>query len=203
MAAFFKQLNSLRQRILPWMILLAMVALSGVCWQGMRLMQALHYRASVAPHVLIAADAVSTQDTAQALFANAVYQDEHGKPEQALALYAQLARTVGVDDPLRKQAYFNSGNVYMRMATRLLEQQGLPAWDEAGPLVALAKESYQHALRQDPAWSEVKYNYQLALRLAPTTYGMHGPTQYEDEQIKQEEKPSGWPAMPGNPRGMP
>jgi len=84
-----------------------------------------------------------------------------------------------------------------------LETQGLPAWDEAGPLIALAKESYQKALRLQPGWSEAKYNYQLALRLAPSTYAMHGPQQYEDDDVKQNDDPTGWPAMPGNPRGMP
>lgn len=202
MAAFFKQLNHWRQRMLFWMLLLGLVAMVGLLWQGLHVYQAMVYRASLSPHVLIAPGWAWRDQTPQALFANAVYHDGHGQPEKALALYARVAAQYA-NLPLRKQASFNSGNVYMRMATRLLEQQGLPAWDEAGPLVALAKESYQKALREQPGWSEVKYNYQLALRLAPTTYGMSGPQQYEDELLNAEEDPSGWPAMPGNPRGMP
>lgn len=188
--------------MLFWMLLLGLVAMVGLLWQGLHVYQAMVYRASLSPHVLIAPGWAWRDQTPQALFANAVYHDGHGQPEKALALYARVAAQYA-NLPLRKQASFNSGNVYMRMATRLLEQQGLPAWDEAGPLVALAKESYQKALREQPGWSEVKYNYQLALRLAPTTYGMSGPQQYEDELLNAEEDPSGWPAMPGNPRGMP
>jgi mxaK protein len=171
--------------------------------QGIAIYQATVYRGSLEPHVLIEQTLLGANQTPQALFANAVLYDNQLKPELALAQYAALISLVADDNPLRKQAYFNSGNVYLRTAIRLLEQRGLPAWDEAGPLVALAKESYQKALRIEPDWSEVKYNYHLALRLAPTTHGMSGPQQYEDEQIKAEEQPSGWPAMPGNPRGMP
>lgn len=186
-----------------WASLVVLVTVVMLIKQLIEIYQASVYRSSLVPHVLIEQTLLGANQTPQALFANAVFYDNQLKPEQALAQYAALVSKVSADDPLRKQAYFNSGNIYMRTATRLLEQRGLPAWDEAGPLVALAKESYQKALRIEPDWSEVKYNYHLALRLAPTTHGMSGPQQYEDEQIKAEEEPSGWPAMPGNPRGMP
>jgi len=186
-----------------WASLVVLVAVVMLVKQLIEVYQASVYRSSLVPHVLIEQTLLGANQTPQALFANAVFYDNQLKPEQALAQYAALVSKVSADAPLRKQAYFNSGNIYMRTATRLLEQRGLPAWDEAGPLVALAKESYQKALRLEPDWSEVKYNYHLALRLAPTTHGMSGPQQYEDEQIKAEEEPSGWPAMPGNPRGMP
>lgn len=195
-------LNILR-RGLPWAGLLLLIAVILLVRQLVEIYQAQVYRNSLQPHVLIQQSLFAPNQTPQALFANAVFYDQQRKTEQALAQYAALTSKVGDDDPLRKQAYFNSGNIYMRTAVRLLEERGLPAWDEAGPLVALAKESYQKALRIDPAWSEAKYNYHLALRLAPTTHGMSGPQQYEDEQLKAEDEPSGWPAMPGNPRGMP
>lgn len=186
-----------------WASLVVLVTVVMLIKQLIEVYQASVYRNRLVSHVLIEQTLLGANQTPQALFANAVFYDNQLKPEQALAQYAALVSKVSADDPLRKQAYFNSGNIYMRTATRLLEQRGLPAWDEAGPLVALAKESYQKALRIEPDWSEVKYNYHLALRLAPTTHGMSGPQQYEDEQIKAEEEPSGWPAMPGNPRGMP
>lgn len=191
------------RRGLPWAGLLLLIAVVMLFRQLIGIYQAQVYRDSLQPHVLIEQSLFDTNQTAQALFANAMFYDQQRKTEQALSQYAALTSKVRDDDPLRKQAYFNSGNIYMRTAVRLLEERGLPAWDEAGPLVALAKESYQKALRIDPAWSEAKYNYHLALRLAPTTHGMSGPQQYEDEQLKAEDEPSGWPAMPGNPRGMP
>ncbi|TXI37087.1 MAG: hypothetical protein E6Q51_04090 [Methylophilus methylotrophus] len=194
---------SVMRRGVLWAAVLMLVCLVMLARQLVEIYQAHVYRQSLAPHVLIQNTLLGANQTPQALFANAVFYDNQLKPEQALAQFAALISKVSEADPLRKQAYFNSGNIYMRTATRLLEQRGLPAWDEAGPLVALAKESYQKALRIDPDWSEAKYNYHLALRLSPTTHGMSGPQQYEDEQIKAEQEPSGWPAMPGNPRGMP
>ncbi|AKR43851.1 hypothetical protein [Methylophilus sp. TWE2] len=194
---------SVMRRGVLWAGVLMLVSLVMLARQLVEIYQAQVYRHSLVPHVLIQNTLLGANQTPQALFANAVFYDNQLKPEQALAQFAALISKVSEADPLRKQAYFNSGNIYMRTATRLLEQRGLPAWDEAGPLVALAKESYQKALRIDPDWSEAKYNYHLALRLSPTTHGMSGPQQYEDEQIKAEQEPSGWPAMPGNPRGMP
>lgn len=203
MASLNIPLTTLSRRGWPWAGLLAMVAMAMLVQQGIGIYQSAIYRQSLVPHILIERTLLGANQTPQALFANAVFYDHQRKPDLALAQYAALISQVAEHHPLRKQAYFNSGNVYLRTAIRLLEQRGLPAWDEAGPLVALAKESYQKALRIDPSWSEAKYNYHLALRLAPTTHGMSGPQQYEDEQIKAEEQPSGWPAMPGNPRGMP
>lgn len=203
MAGMNEKFASVMRRGVLWATVLMLVSLVMSARQLVEIYQAHVYRQSLAPHVLIQNTLLGANQTPQALFANAVFYDNQLKPEQALAQFAALISKVSEADPLRKQAYFNSGNIYMRTATRLLEQRGLPAWDEAGPLVALAKESYQKALRIDPDWSEAKYNYHLALRLSPTTHGMSGPQQYEDEQIKAEQEPSGWPAMPGNPRGMP
>jgi len=203
MASLKIPLTTIMRRGCPWAVLLALLAVAMLLKQGVSLYQSVVYRHSLAPHVLVERTLLGANQTPQALFANAVFYDQQHKSDLALTQYAALISQLPDDNPLRKQAYFNSGNVYLRTAIRLLEQRGLPAWDEAGPLVALAKESYQKALRIDPYWSEAKYNYHLALRLAPTTHGMSGPQQYEDEQIKAEEQPSGWPAMPGNPRGMP
>lgn len=203
MAGMNEKFASVMRRGVLWATVLMLVSLVMSARQLVEIYQAHVYRQSLAPHVLIQNTLLGANQTPQTLFANAVFYDNQLKPEQALAQFAALISKVSEADPLRKQAYFNSGNIYMRTATRLLEQRGLPAWDEAGPLVALAKESYQKALRIDPDWSEAKYNYHLALRLSPTTHGMSGPQQYEDEQIKAEQEPSGWPAMPGNPRGMP
>jgi len=202
-AGMNEKFASVMRRGVLWATVLMLVSLVMLARQLVEIYQAHVYRQSLAPHVLIQNTLLGANQTPQALFANAVFYDNQLKPEQSLAQFAALISKVSEADPLRKQAYFNSGNIYMRTATRLLEQRGLPAWDEAGPLVALAKESYQKALRIDPDWSEAKYNYHLALRLSPTTHGMSGPQQYEDEQIKAEQEPSGWPAMPGNPRGMP
>lgn len=184
-----------RMKLFPWMTALLLVSIVALGWACSQFYRAHEYRQQLAHK------AISTRQTAHALFANAYHYSGRGQADKALVTYAAV---MALDnDDLRKAASFNSGNLYLAHATNLLETQGLSAWDTAGPLIALAKESYQKALRIQPDWSEAKYNYHLALRLAPSTYAMHGPQQYEDDEIKQNEDPAGWPAIPGNPRGMP
>lgn len=195
--------SQLLRRFIPWMLMIALLSMVLVAWSGIQLYRAHVYHQHLRNKTLNLNTLFSSSETPHALFANAIRYGNRGDTEKALGQYAKVIAVSSAGDPLRKSAYFNSGNLYLRTATNKLEKEGLPAWDVAGPLVALAKESYQKALRIDPQWSEAKYNYQLALRLAPTTHGMNGPQQYEDENLKQDEKPSGWPAMPGNPRGMP
>ncbi len=170
---------------------------------GVKLYQIHSYHWHVDQQKINKTNVFGSRQMPEVLFANAVRYAEQGLNEKALTAYANVVAQANNNPTLRGAAFYNAGNLYLKQATDKLEQEGLPGWDVAGPLVALAKESYQKALRVNPSWSEAKYNYQLALRLAPTTHGMRGPQQYEDENIKQEEKPSGWPAMPGNPRGMP
>lgn len=191
------------KRCMPWCILLALLSILILVWSSIQLYQAHVYHQNLANKTLNQTTLFASNQTPQALFANAVRYGYQGANEKALNHYAKVVASTSKKHPLHASALFNTGNLYLKLATDKLEKEGLPAWDVAGPLVALAKESYQKALRINPQWSEAKYNYQLALRLAPTAHGMRGPQQYEDENIKQEEKPSGWPAMPGNPRGMP
>ena len=187
------------------MLMIAVAAVVAIIWSGIKLYQAHDYNRNLINHTLNINTVLDSNETTEALFANAVRYETRGELEKSLATYAKLIvkSDVVADAKLRKAAYFNAGNLYLNDAIDKLEKEGLPAWDVAGPLVSFAKESYQKALRIEPGWSEAKYNYQLALRLAPTSHGMRGPQVYEDDNIKQEENPSGWPAMPGNPRGMP
>ncbi len=184
-----------RMRMYPWMVLVLISALAGLGWSLSQFQQARQYQQQLTKDVLGKGRSPYVQ------FANARYYYRHGVIDKALEAYVSVA---AMDEPeLRNAAHFNTGNLYLAEAIKLLETRGISAWDEAGPLVALAKESYQKALRLQPDWSEAKYNYQLALRLAPSTYAMQGPQRYEDENLKQDQDPTGWPAMPGNPRGMP
>jgi len=184
-----------RVKLFPWVVAILVVSVAVLVWACNRF-----YLAHEHHRQLVEKTIVKGQN-AYALFGNAYHLGARGRGDEALAAYAAVMAQD--NDDLRKMASFNSGNLYLARATELLETQGLSAWDTAGPLVAMAKESYQKALRIQPDWSEAKYNYHLALRLAPSTYAMRGPQQYEDEDIKQKEDSAGWPAMPGNPRGMP
>lgn len=139
--------------------------------------------------------------SADAIFANAVYWRNKGEAQKALALYAEAAS--GRQQGIRKAAYFNSGNMYLSQVNQLLEEKGLDAFDQVGPMLAMAKESYREALRLDPAWHEAKYNYELVLRLSPMFELKKSRKNENEDELDNEEAIDGWPSIPGFPRGMP
>ncbi len=187
--------HRLNFRLLPWMVILLATSLAALIWSGVKLYQAHNY------HQHLSNQSFQTSQAADAVFANATLWAQRGQEQKALTLYAQVA-TIG-DRNLRKAAHYNSANIYLTQATKLLEQEALSSWDRVAPLLALAKESYREALRLDPAWPEAKYNYELALRLAPAIESKTSTRRDEEENEKAEERPSGWPSIPGFPRGMP
>lgn len=126
-------------------------------------------------------------------------QAQHG--QQALALYARVS--AGQDQHLARTAHYNSANLYLRQAMQLLDERGLAAWDSVKPMLAMAKQGYQRALRIDPAFYDAKYNLELALRLAPDIHSATSKQQADDEEQDMGERPTGWPSIPGFPRGMP
>lgn len=188
--------NSLvRRQLYKLSLLVMLVSIGAIVWSADKLYQAHQYNQHLASKKII------NQVTPQALLLNASIYTAHGLDDKALATYAQLAARG--DAKLAAVAYFNSGNSYLKQATDVLERETLMGWDTAGPLLALAKNSYRHALNLDSSWSEAKYNFELALRLSPANHGRKGPQEYEREEDKVEDRPSGWPAIPGSPRGMP
>lgn len=182
-----------RLKVFQLMVLLFCFSLVASVWLIVSLYQAGVYNANVEARSLHGSRA------ADALFANAFYQARHGDMQQSLALYAEaLSRG---SHTVRKSSYFNSGNLYLARANHLLEEQGLDAFDQITPLLALARESYREAMRLDPAWYEAKYNYELALRLSPLFELKHSKSAQDEPE--QAETVDGWSSIPGFPRGMP
>jgi len=185
----------IRQHLFKASLMVTLVSVTAIVWSSIGLYQALDYNKHLANK------SISRQTNHYALLLNASLYNDHGQDNKSLSTYAQLAAKG--DANFAKIAYFNSGNNYLRQATEMLEKETLMGWDTAGPLLALAKTSYQHALNIDPNWSEAKYNFELALRLSPANHGRKGPQSYERDVDRPEERPSGWPSIPGTPRGMP
>lgn len=188
-----------RLRLFPWMLLLLVLAAASLLWSGVNL-----YRTSVYNHKLEAGQAQGGK-SARELFADAWMLVEHSLTDKALDLYVEAAAKG--DDNVRKAAYFNSGNLYLKQSVDILESEGYVSWDKVGPLMSLCKENYSKALLIDPDWVEAKYNLELALRLSPSFAGVKAPNRYnedDDDEIEEDEKrPDGWPSIPGFPRGMP
>ena len=182
-----------RLKVFPWMVLLGSLSLAVSVWLMVGLYQAASYNAR------LETQALHHSRAADALFANGYYLARQGDMQQSLGLYAEaLSRG---SNRVRKSSYFNSGNLYLSKANQLLEDRGLDAFDQVGPLLALAKESYREAMRLDPAWHEAKYNYELALRLSPLFALKH--SNKEPDESDDAETVDGWASIPGFPRGMP
>ncbi|MDO9150873.1 MAG: hypothetical protein Q7U33_05785 [Methylotenera sp.] len=140
--------------------------------------------------------------THEAVFADAYLWKQKANDQKSLALYASI--TNSKDTNIGQSAHYNTANIYLSQATKLLDDHGLEAWDKAMPLLSLAKESYRDALRLKPDWIDAKYNYELALRLSPIIESQGRKASKEDEEEKDMGvPPDGWPSIPGFPRGMP
>jgi mxaK protein len=189
-------LNNHLLQAFPWVLLISFLSLLGMLWSGTALYKAKQYHHHLHNHTL------QNNVADDAIFADAVYWVKQGNNEKALKLYAQAISSPDLN--IRKTANYNMANIYLREANKLLETTGLESWDKVTPLLSMAKEGYREALRLDPDWVNAKYNYELALRIAPTIESKHSRQTPEDEELKdQESAPEGWPAIPGFPRGMP
>jgi|SRR5450830_480311 len=185
----------IRKHLFKASLILTLLSVTAIVWSSIALYQAVDYNRHLSNQ------SMSQQTNPYALLLNAWLYNAHGQDNKALSSYAQLAARG--NPKFAKIAYFNSGNNYLIQATDMLEKETLMGWDTAGPLLALAKTSYQRALNIDPDWPEAKYNFELALRLSPANHGRKTPQTYERDVDKPEERPSGWPSIPGTPRGMP
>ncbi len=184
-----------RLKLFQLMLLVLCLSFALSIWLIVSLYQASTYNGKLSAQTLHAGH------SADELFANAVYWKSKGDMQKALALYAEAAS--GNQQVIRKSAYFNSGNLYLSQANQLLEEKGLDALDQVGPMLAMAKESYREALRSDPEWHEAKYNYELALRLAPMFETKKSNRSEDEDEPDEDEAIDGWPSIPGFPRGMP
>jgi mxaK protein len=88
----------------------------------------------------------------------------HGKVQEALNAYREL--DAAADEVIRRNAKFNSGNLYLELALAARTE----AHGDAGAtltLMELAKQSYRDVLREDSGDWDARYNLELALRLDP------------------------------------
>ena len=224
MARRVNRLSLRLMRLFPWALfprlllpLLLVVAWSGTMVSGYRLYQDWRYNhraEAVSLQQLAASTSLvtalqpgskpSSQPGSQEqrlLLLDAWRLTQAGHMQQALALYARVG--AGQDREMVKAAHYNSANLYLRQAMELLDRQGLAAWDTVSPLLALSRQGYQRALRIDPGHYDAKYNLELVLRLAPDIHSSTPKQKDEDEEQDMGERPTGWPSIPGFPRGMP
>ncbi len=117
-----------------------------------------------------------------------------GRHEEALELYSVLLETA--PSSLMPWVHHGLGDLYLRRAREEVERT---AFDEAMPLVALAKQSYRRALRLEPELWAARYNLEAALRLLPEIERL----EMKRKEGKEAAKEALWSRVPGFPRGLP
>ncbi len=91
---------------------------------------------------------------------------------------------------------YNMANARVRAALKEIEQG---KFDQAIPLVSLAKAEYRTALRLDPGDWNAKYNLDVAMRLVRDLPRQEG--EADEEGLKEPAKL--WTDLPGVPKGLP
>ncbi len=114
--------------------------------------------------------------------------------EDALAVFGALLESA--PPSVLPWVYYDLGNLYLRRAR---DQVARSEFDEAMPLVALAKQSYRRALSLESGLWAARYNLEAALRLLPEIERL-GADREEDEEAPGEAL---WTRVPGFPRGLP
>ena len=151
----------------PWLRRIALLALAisllTLAISGWMLLQAQVYN-----------QALSSEDWQQAAAhpsaygaLAAAYQQATQQPQQDFqtAVKALADVATATDDPQLKQlARYNLATLYLQRGLQLL---GDEQYDQAFPLVELAKEIYREHLRTDPSHWDSKYNLEQALRAVP------------------------------------
>lgn len=100
------------------------------------------------------------------------------------------------DHKLRARLIYNHANARIRDAIALVERGDN---DKAIPLTRLAKDEYRLALRLDPEAWDIKYNYDVAMRIVRDFPGYES----EGEEPPPDAPTKLWTDLPGVPKGLP
>ncbi len=173
-------------------LVLSTGAVAALTWQTYqvsrdnRIIRALHDGEDVAIDLQNAAPEV--------MIARARFLLDRDRREEAQQLVDASAR---LDNPgLRAVLLYNHANARIRDAIAMI---GRGEIDKAIPITRLAKDEYRLALRLDPGAWDVKYNYDVAMRVVRDFPG----AEQEGEEVPPDAPKKLWTDLPGVPRGAP
>lgn len=141
----------------------------------------------------IAVDARAASD--EVILARARFLLARDRREEAQALLDASASTIS-DSGLRARLLYNHANARVREAIAAIGRGDL---DRAIPLTRLAKDEYRLALRLDPGAWDIKYNYDVAMRIVRDFPG----SEQEGEDVPPDAPKRLWTDLPGVPKGLP
>ncbi len=102
-----------------------------------------------------------------------------------------------ISDPkLRARLLYNHANARVQEAIAAVARSNL---DKAIPLTRLAKDEYRLALRLDPTAWDIKYNYDVAMRIVRDFPGY----EQESDDVPPDAPKRLWTDLPGVPKGLP
>ena len=173
-------------------LVLSTGAVAALTWQTYqasrdnRIIRALHDGQDVAIDLQTAAPEV--------MIARARFLLDRDRRDEAQQLVDASAR---IDNPgLRAVLLYNHANARIREAIAMIGRGDI---DKAVPITRLAKDEYRLALRLDPGAWDIKYNYDVAMRVVRDFPGV----EREGEEVPPDAPKKLWTDLPGVPRGAP
>lgn len=130
----------------------------------------------------------------EVLFARSEFLLARDRREEAQVLLD--ASSTIADPKLRARLLANHANARIRDAIAFVERGDQ---DKAIPLTRLAKDEYRLALRLDPDAWDVKYNFDVAMRIVRDFPGY----EQEGEDMPPDAPKRLWTDLPGVPKGLP
>lgn len=130
----------------------------------------------------------------EVLIARSAFLLARDRREEAQAL---LDASSTITDPkLRARLIANHANARIRDAIAAVERADN---DKAIPITRLAKDEYRLALRLDPDVWDIKYNFDVAMRIVRDFPGY----EKEGEEVPPDAPKRLWTDLPGVPKGLP
>lgn len=130
----------------------------------------------------------------EVLFARSEFLLQRDRDEEAQTLL-DVSSSIS-DARLRARLLYNHANARIRDAMVAIERGDQ---DRAIPLTRLAKDEYRLALRLDPGAWDIKYNYDVAMRIVRDFPGY----EIEGEEVPPDAPKRLWTDLPGVPKGLP
>lgn len=118
-------------------------------------------------------------------------RDRHEEAQSLLDASSSIA-----DPKLRARLITNHANARIRDAIAAVERADN---DKAIPLTRLAKDEYRLAMRLDPEAWDIKYNFDVAMRIVRDFPGY----ETEGEDVPPDAPKRLWTDLPGVPKGLP
>jgi mxaK protein len=130
----------------------------------------------------------------EVVLARSAFLLERDRREEAQALLD--AASALADPKQRARLLYNHANARIRTAISAVERGDR---DTAIPLTRLAKDEYRMALRLDPPAWDIKYNFDVAMRMVRDFPGY----ETEGEEAPPDAPKKLWTDLPGVPKGLP